>query len=221
MDIKGHAEFVMYYSRLLLKEVLTEEEYKKITRYDCFVNSKNIKKIDSIEEIFDFDNPDNKKRSRFCILEMGEKIYVFSTKSNSYVKLDKSQMEDISKYANISKTEKPSDLMLYLCDRGNALPLVFHPLGSKMLNERDELIEKNLTVEERKKAVEDLSKQIKTTDIPVTSIVIPYPNGEYKYMYINSEDEFVVKTRNKETIYHYNEEKDSFDEEDISFDEER
>ena len=42
MDIKGHADFVMYYSRLLLKEVLTEEEYRKITRYDCFTKPSDV-----------------------------------------------------------------------------------------------------------------------------------------------------------------------------------
>lgn len=213
MDVKGHADFVMYYSRLLLKEVLTEEEYRKITRYDCFVKPNNIPERSKIEEILDIDNSDNKQKSRFCLLEMGDKIYGFSTKPNAYVKLDKSELKEISEYANISKSEKPSDLMLYLCDRGNALPLVFHPLGAKLLNERADLIEENLNEEERRKIIEELSKQIKTTDEPITSILIPYPNGEEKYIYINKNDEFVVRTKNEETIYHYNEENDSFDEE--------
>jgi hypothetical protein len=30
MDITGHTDFVMYYSRLLLAKVLSPEEYKKI-----------------------------------------------------------------------------------------------------------------------------------------------------------------------------------------------
>ncbi len=213
MDLKGHADFVMYYSRLLLKEVLTDDEYRKITRYDGFVNTNNIPEDSKIKDVLDFDNADNINKSRFCVLEVEDNIYVFSTKPNSYVKLDKSELEKLSKYANISKSEKPSDLVLHLCDRGNALPLVFHPLGSKLLNERADLIDENLTEEERKKAIEDLSKQIKTTDEPVTSILIPYPNGEEKYIYINPDDEFVLKEKNKETIYHYNEETDSFEEE--------
>ena len=40
-----------------------------------------------------------------------------------------------------------------------------------------------------------------------------------KYVYINSNDEFVVKADKKETIYHYNEEKDSYETEDIELDE--
>lgn len=213
MDIKGHADFVMYYSKSLLKGVLTEEEYRKITRYDCFTTPKDIPQDSKLADILDFNNSDNEKKSRFCMLEVGDKIYVFSTKPNSYTKLDISEIEQLKKYASISKSEKPSDLMLYLCDRGNALPLVFHPLGSKMLNERAKLISENLTEEERKKAIQELSNEIQTTDEPITSILIPYPNGEQKYIYINSNDEFVLKAKNKETIYHYNEENDSFDEE--------
>lgn len=213
MDIKGHADFVMYYSRLLLKEVLTEEEYRSITRYDCYADTKNIPKDSKIKDILDSDNPDNSVKSRFCMIDLGNKLYAFSTKPNSYIKLDKNELEELEKYANISKTEKPSDLMLYLCDRGNALPLVFHPLGSKLLNERAELIDKDLNDEDRKKAIEDLSNQIQTTDEPVTSILIPYPDGEQKYIYINEDDEFVLLSNGKETIYHYNEENDTFDEE--------
>lgn len=218
-NIKGHADFVMYYSRLLLKEVLSEEEYNNVTRYDCFVNNKNIPKNSKIKNALDFENPDNKNKNRFCMLEVGEKMYVFSTKPNVYIKLNKEELKDLASYANISKSEKPSDLMLYLCDRGNALPLVFHPLGSKLLNERAELIDKNLTEEERKNAIQELSNSIKTTDEPITSILIPYPNGENKYIYINQNDEFVIRTNKKETIYHYNEENDSFETENIELDE--
>ena len=110
--------------------------------------------------------------------------------------------------------------MLYLCDRGNALPLVFHPLGSKILNERADLIDNNLTDEQRKKAVEELSKKIQTTDEPITSILIPYPNGEQKYIYIDSNDEFVVRSKGKETIYHYDEENDNYREEVLNLDKE-
>lgn len=212
-DIKGHADFVMYYSRLILKEVLSEEEYKKITRYDCFANPDNVPEDSKLQEILDYDNPDYKMKSRFCMLEVGDKMYAFSTKENSYIKFDKSELGEMQQYANISKSEKPSDLMIYLCDRGNALPLVFHPLGSKILNERAELIDKNLSSTERRNAIKDLSDNIKTTDEPITSILIPYPNGDKKYIYINSNDEFVVKSKNKETIYHYNEIDDTFTEE--------
>lgn len=218
-NIKGHADFVMYYSRLLLKEVLSEKEYSKLTRYDCFVDNRNIPENSKIKYALDFENPDNKTKNRFCMLEVGEKIYVFSTKPNVYVKLNKEELKELASYTNISKSEKPSDLMLYLCDRGNALPLVFHPLGSKLLNERTELIDQSLTEEERKNAIQELSNNIKTTDEPITSILIPYPNGENKYIYINQNDEFVIKTNKKETIYHYNEENDSFETENIELDE--
>lgn len=218
-NIKGHADFVMYYSRLLLKEVLSGEEYGKLTRYDCTVNNNNIPENSKIKSTLDFENPDNKNKNRFCMLEVGEKTYVFSTKPNAYVKLNKEEVKELASYANISKSEKPSDLMLYLCDRGNALPLVFHPLGSKLLNERAELIDKNLTEKGRENAIKELSKSIKTTDEPITSILIPYPNGDSKYIYINANDEFVVKSNKKETIYHYNEAKDSFETEDIELEE--
>ncbi len=219
MSIKGHTDFVMFYSRLLLKEVLTDEEYSKINRYDCFINMKKLPKENIIDEVLDKDNPDNSVKSYFCVLELGDNFYIFSTKPNEYKKLDKKQFEELSQYANISKSEKPTDLMLYLCDRGNALPLVFHPLGSKILNDRAELIDKNLSPEERIKAIEELSKQIITTDEPVTSILIPYADGKSKYLYINENDEFVIKENNKETIYHYDKENDKFDIEENDFEE--
>lgn len=214
-NINGHADFVMYYSRLLLKEVLTEEEYRKITRYDCFVKNRDIPENSIIKDILDFENPDNKDKNRFCMLTLNDKAYIFSTKPNEYIKINDEQIQELKTYANLSKSEKPSDLMLNLCDRGNALPLVFHPLGSKLLNERAELIDKNLAGEERAKAVKELADSIKITDEPVTSISIPYPNGENKYLYINSSDEFVIRTNNNETIYHYNEENDSYEKEDV------
>lgn len=216
MDLKGHADFVMYYSRLLLKEVLSDEEYKRIVRYDCFAKPNDIPEDSKLLDVLDFDNLDNANKSRFCMIEIGNKLYAISTKPNSYAKFDISELEELKEYINISKSEKPSDLMLFLCDRGNALPLVFHPLGSKLLNERADLIDKNLTEEERAKTIRDLSEQIKTTDEPITSILVPYPNGEQKYIYINSNDEFTLKTKNKEIVYHYNEEKDTFDEEVIN-----
>lgn len=213
MDIKGHADFVMYYSRLLLKEVFTPREYSKFTRYDCFVNPNKIPEDSKIIDVLDNNNPDNANKSRFCMLEAGDKVYVFSTKPDTYVKLEKREIDELKEYANISKSERPSDLMLNLCDRGNALPLVFHPLGSKLLNERAELIDENLTEEERAKAIQELSAQIHTTDEPITSILIPYPNGETRLIYIDSNDEFVLEDKNKKTIFHYNEENDSFEEE--------
>ena len=83
----------------------------------------------------------------------------------------------------------------------------------------DILNDKKESEEERKNAIKELSNSIKTTDEPVTSISIPYPNGENKYIYINSNDEFVIKSNNKETIYHYNEENDSFETENIELEE--
>ena len=103
--------------------------------------------------------------------------------------------------------------MLFLCDRGNALPLVFHPLGAKILNERAELIDKNLSEEQRKEAVKKISDSIKTTDEPITSILIPYPDGSSKLMYIDENDEFVIQEGDKKTLFHFNKEDESFKEE--------
>ena len=209
MDIKGHTDFVMYYSRLLLKRVLSPEEYEKITRYEGTVKKENIPEDSKIKSVLDNENPDNDIKSRFCLVNFGKTTYAFSTAANTYVKLDKEEFEELNDYAEISKAEKPSDLVLFLCDRGNALPLVFHPFGSKILNERAELIDKELSDEERIKAVQELSSKIKTTDEPITSILIPYPDGTSKYLYINENDELVLKEKNKETIFHYDKETDS------------
>ena len=104
-------------------------------------------------------------------------------------------------------------MVLLLCDKGSGLPLVFHPLGSKIINERAAQINPNLSEEDRKKAIEELAKTIKTTDEPITSILIPYDDGTEKYLYVDENDEFVEREGKKETIYHYDEEKGSFNKE--------
>lgn len=223
MELTGHTDFVMYYSRLLLKQVLTEEEYNSITRYEGFIYKKNILPECKLFNILDFKNHENKSKIRFCLLEAGNNIYAFSTKPNVYEKFNVQQLEEIGKYANISKSQRPSDLVLKLCDRGNALPLIFHPLGSKILNERASLINCNLSIEEQADELDKLSSAIKTTDGEVTSINIPYPNGEEKYIYIDSNNEFVVKSKQNKTItiYHYNDDTDTFTEEERKEGEER
>ena len=147
---------------------------------------------------------------RFSLVQIGDTYYAFSVKPNSYIKLNKEEVNELSNYANISKSTRPSDLMLNLCDRGNALPLVFHPLGSKILNERAELLDQNLNPEQRQKAIQVLANSIVTTDKPVTSILIPYPEGTTKYIYITPNDEFAIREGKNESIYHYNEETDTF-----------
>lgn len=210
MDITGHTDFTMYYSRILLKNILTPEEYSKINRYDCFAYKAKIPQNSKLCEILDNENIEEPKKSRFCIVEANDKFYMFSKKPNVYVKVDKQGLDEIKQYSHISKTEKPSDLLLSLCFRGNALPLVFHPLGMQLLNQRASLIDKHLSPEEEKEVIMELSNNIITTDEPITSIRIPYPDGTTKLIYINQDDEFVVKTKDKETVYHYNEEEDSF-----------
>lgn len=73
-------------------------------------------------------------------------------------------------------------------------------------------------MKKEKKQFGVLANSIKTTDEPITSILIPYPDGTTKYLYINKNDEITVKTRDKETIYHYNEEMDSFEAEELTKD---
>lgn len=90
-----------------------------------------------------------------------------------------------------------------------------------MLNERAALIDPNLSEEKRKMEIEKLISSIKATDGEVTSITIPYPNGEERYIYINENNEFAVKTKDGTTIYHYDEENDSFALENIRNGEER
>lgn len=215
MDISGHTDFVMYYSRLLLYQVLKPEEYEKLTRYDCFIKKNNIPDNSPIEDILDYDSKEEENKHRFCLLTCGKNAYVFSTKPNAYRKINEEEIKQISDYANISKSQKPSELVLQLCDKGNAVPLLFHPLGAQMLNERAALIDSNLLEEEKKQEMEKLVTSIKATDGDVTSITIPYPNGEEKYIYINKNNEFAVRTKKGTTVYHYNEEEDSFNLENI------
>lgn len=216
MDITGHTDFVMYYSRLLLSKVLSEEEYRRLIRYDCFAYRDKIPADSLIHDVLDFENSESDSKIRFCLLKLRDKGYVFSTKPGAYKKLTQLEIEELEKYAVLNKTQKPSDLLLMLCDKGNGLPLVFHPLGSQMLNERANMINPELSEEERQKELEKLAQSIIATDGEITSLTIPYPDGKTKYIYINSNNEFTVKTRTRETIYHYNEANDSFEKEVIS-----
>lgn len=158
MNIKGHTDFVMYHSRVLLKRVLTPEEYSQITRYECFAYKGKLPQNNILKEILDTNNLEETKKLRFCMIKAGNSLYAFSTRPNKYIKLREQDLNEMRKYTHISKTEKPSDLLLYLCDRGNALPLVFNPLGTKILNERADLIDKKLSFEERKKAIRCVGK---------------------------------------------------------------
>lgn len=213
MDITGHTDFVMYYSRLLLKEVLSPEEYGKITRYDCFIKKNKVTPDCMIRDVLDFDNDENKDKMRFCMIKLNDKAYVFSTKPKVYKKLSEEQMKELGKTAHLAQSQKPSDLVLALCDRGNALPLVFHPLGSEMLNLYAKEVGKDLPPEERAKKIEELSRTIKTTDKPYTTITIPFSDGE-QTIFIDPNQEFAVRDLTGDvTVYHYNDDTDSFEKE--------
>ena len=66
----------------------------------------------------DYENDENKSKIRFCLLSLGDKAYALSTKPNVYKKLNKEETERLKEHAKISKSERPSDLVLNLCDRG-------------------------------------------------------------------------------------------------------
>lgn len=210
MDINGHTDLVMYHSRLLLKKVLSKEEYSALTRYDCFAYRNKIPENSRLEEIFDYDNPENFSKVRFYMIQAGEKRYAFSTKHNAFVKLGPENIDELNAYCNISKAEKPSDLIISLEDRGNALPLIFNPIGTKILNERAEMIDPSLSENERNNEINKILESIVTTDEPVTSITLPYPDGTTRYLYIDENNEFALKEGKQKKIYHYNEGNDQF-----------
>lgn len=93
MDISGHTDFVMYYSRLLLSQVLEPDEYKKLTRYDCFVQKNNVPDNSPIKDILDYDNNEESNRLRFCMITCGENAYAFSTKPKVYRKLTRRRIK--------------------------------------------------------------------------------------------------------------------------------
>lgn len=223
MDIKGYTDFVMYYSRLLLPQILTEEEYKQLTRYNCFLYEKDIPEQSRIKSILDFENEESKEKVRFCLIQTEDKYYAFSTKSNIYEKLSEEEVKELANYSKIKKTKKLPALFFQLCDKGTAGPILFHPLGSTMLEERESLIPKELTNEQRTEAIRKIAEAIKTTDGEITSMTIPYPRGEEKYIYIDKNNEFAVhsKLKNITTIYHYDDINDEFTEEKIINNDER
>ena len=54
MNISGHTDFVMYYTRLLFKEIFTQEELSRMTKYDCFINKGKISNDFKIRSILEF-----------------------------------------------------------------------------------------------------------------------------------------------------------------------
>ena len=173
MDIEGHTDFVMYYSRLLLKEVLTKDEYEKVERYDCYINRDKTPRSHKITNILDLDNDESASRARFCLIKLNNVTYAFSTKPNAYEKLNEKEFGELYGFARINKVSRPTDLAINLQNKGNACPILFHPLGSRIVDERDGLIDSKLSEDERKTEVERIANQIKATDGEITSLTIP------------------------------------------------
>ena len=214
-SITGHTDFVMYYSRLLLSKVLTSEEYRKLNRYDCSIREDRIPDDSKLNTILDFEHQEDRKL-RFCIAETPTSAYAFSTKEGVYLKLTEEQFNKIRQEAIVTKSEKPSDLVLLLADKGNALPLVFNPMGQKILNERAGMEDQDGTNEK----LQELAKSIKCTDGrfadgKVTSMSIPYPDGSTRFLYIDENNELAEIQNGRKRIYHYDEEQEKFTIEDV------
>lgn len=210
MNIKGHADFVMYYSQSLLKNLLEPEEYRQLTRYDGFTYLENMPEKNYISETLDFENPDYDGKLRFSVIQCGNKYFVISTKPDSFVELNEEQIKTIKDFAIIKKTNPPSELAINLSYKGHALPLVFHPIGGQLINKKQESLKlEGLTEEERERIIKQVAETIITTDEPITSITIPYEGGE-QYIYLDKNMNFVVRENEKEKIYHYNVKTDTY-----------
>ena len=208
--ITGHTDFVMYYSRLLLAKVLSPEEYKKVERFDCFIRENEVEENSRIKDVLDYIHQEDEKL-RFCMIKIPNSSYVFSTKEGVYLKLNADELRKLEQEAKISKSEKPSNLILLLADRGNALPLVFNPMGQKIINERAEMEDQDGSDEK----IQLLAKSIKCTDGKfadgkVTSMEIPYPDGSTKFIYIDENNELAEIQYGKKRIYHYDDNKEEF-----------
>lgn len=207
-NINGHTDFVMYY-KTLLKRLFTDEEYDKMDRYDCFIRRDEVPSDSKLNSVLDLDSQEENSKCRFCIVRFGNVYYVFSTKPNVYVKLNEEEFKKVQEHASIIKSERPSDLVLDLCDRGNALPLVFNPIGFEMLNEREKLITETDPVL-RRQAVRALAESIETQDMPITQMIVPYPDGTKKCIFIDRNNEIVIDDGKGMTIYHYDVETENF-----------
>lgn len=207
-NINGHTDFVMYY-KSLFKKLFTDSEYDRMDRYDCFARIKEVPSNSKLHAILDLDNKEEADKSRFSIVRFENAYYIFSTKPNAYVKLTEEEFEEIKKYAIITKAEKPSDLVLDLCDRGHALPIVFNPIGFDELNKREALIAETDPVK-RRQAIKKLADSIETQDMPLTQMIIPYPDGTKKCIFIDRNDEIVIDDGDTMTVYHYDPETETF-----------
>lgn len=203
MNIKGHTDFVMYYSKSLLNNILQPQEYAMLDRYDGFTYEEKVPQNSTIKEALDYEKPDYDGKLRFSIVNCGDENHIISTKPNSFVTITNKELEEVKKYAYIHKAVPPSQLAINLSFKGHALPLIFHPIGGMMVNKKQESLNlEQFDTVEKQQLIEQTARNIITTDEPITSILIPYEKGE-QYIYLDDENNFIVRENNVETIYYY------------------
>lgn len=215
MDLKGHTNLVMYYSQILLKGLLTSDEYDRIKRFDGIILDGKLPEDSKIMSALDLDAKDKFGKLRFHAVEFNGSTYVFSTKENSYIKLNREELEEVMQYAILRPAKRPTDLWLTLLKNGHALPLIFHPLGSGIIDERDSLVSRGMGEGDREKIVQEIANSINCTDEPITGIRIPFGEGRYKYMYLDENGEFVLEENGKKVIHHYDDKTEEFTTEEI------
>lgn len=210
MNIKGHTDFVMYYSKSLLKKILTPEEYKKLTRYDAFTYEEELPKETKLKQVLDYEKQDYDGKLRFSVINCNDKNYIISTKPDSFIVVSNSELNQFKKFCHINKVDPPSQLAINLSFKGHALPLVFHTIGGQLINKKQESLSlDNYSEEEQKRIIEQTAQEIETTDYPITSILIPY-GDKRQYIYLDEYNNFIVEEDGKKIIYDYNTRTDEF-----------
>ena len=82
------------------------------------------------------------------------------------------------------------------------------------------MIDSSLSKEDRSKEIKKIADEIVATDGEITSLTIPYPNGRKAYIYIDKNNEFAIRLKNREIVYHYDEDTDTFSKEVLTLDRE-
>ena len=207
-NINGHTDFVMYY-KTLLKRLFSEEDISKMERYDCFVPRDKFPNDSVLINILDLERNEETAKKRFAVVRFIDKYYIFSTKANAYVKLGEEDFKEINSYSIIIRSERPSELVLKLCDLGHALPLVFNPIGLNLLNQREQLIAENDS-KTRSILLDELVNSIEAYDDPITMLVIPYPDGTQKRIFVDDNNEIAIDDGENVVTYHYEVDTESF-----------
>ena len=156
--INGVADLHMY-TNILLSEVFTQEEKRKIEKYSFFVDDKDIKD-DKLRNVL----KEEEIRKRGVIFRFKDKNYIFSLKPECYLKVEEKELNELVEKNNIYiRPLYPVRLLRYLREAGANRNIIHHNEFLRLFNIFEKkMIRDGYDLEEMKKYIEIKDNQIIT-----------------------------------------------------------